>query len=51
MTALARAICQVTGSQIDVESLRSTLIFCGLGLLISLIAIEAYGLDLSVAFF
>jgi len=51
MAALARAISQVLGSQIDVESLKSILVFCGLGLLVSLLAIRTYGLDLSVAFF
>ena len=51
MTALAQALSRLTGTDVDVESLKAVLIFSGIGLLASLIAIEAYGLDLSVAFF
>jgi hypothetical protein len=51
MAALARAISRVTGSPVDIESLGGVLVFSGLGLLVSLIAIEAYGLDLSSGFF
>ena len=51
MTTLARAINHVTGMQIDVESLEPIVIFCGIGLVLSLVGIEAYGLDLSAAFF
>jgi hypothetical protein len=35
----------------DVEALKEVLIFCGIGLLVSLLAIETYGLDSSVGFF
>lgn len=51
MAALARAISQVTGSQVDVDSLRGILVFCILGLFLSAIAIKAYGLDFSVGLF
>ncbi len=51
MTTIARAISRATGTEVDVESLRTILIFCGLGLVVSLFAMETYGLDLSVGFF
>jgi hypothetical protein len=51
MTALVQALFRATGTEIDVESLRSIVMFCGLGLLVSLFAIETYGLDLSCGFF
>jgi hypothetical protein len=50
MAALARAISRATGTEIDVESLSAILIFSGIGLLLTLVAIEAYGLDLSYGF-
>ncbi|WP_198030207.1 hypothetical protein [Bradyrhizobium sp. Tv2a-2] len=51
MATLARAISRVTGAPVDIESLEGILVFSGLGLVISLFAIEAYGLDLSTGFF
>jgi hypothetical protein len=51
MTAFVQAISQLTRIDIDVEPLKPLLIFSGIGLLVSLLAIEAYGLDLSVGFF
>jgi hypothetical protein len=51
MAALARAIFQVTGTRVDVDSLSAILVFSGIGLIVSLLAVETYGLDLSVAFF
>lgn len=51
MTAIAQAISRATGTDIDVESLSAVLIFSGIGLAISLLAIKTYGLDLSFAFF
>ena len=50
MAALARAISRATGTEIDVESLSAILIFSGIGLLLTLVAIAAYGLDLSYGF-
>jgi hypothetical protein len=50
MAALARALSRVTGTQIDVEEIKPILIFCGVGLTVSLFLIS-YGLDLSVGFF
>jgi len=51
MTTLAQALSRLTRTDVDVESLEAISIFCGIGLLLSLLAINAYGLDLSVAFF
>jgi hypothetical protein len=51
MAALARAISNLTGTQVDVESIAGILVFSGIGLIISLFAVGTYGLDLSVAFF
>jgi len=51
MTAFAQALSRLTGMDVDVESLKTVLIFSGIGLFVSLLAIETYGLDLSVAFF
>ena len=50
MAAVAQALSRVTGTQIDIESLKTIGIFCGVGLAVSLIA-ASYGLDLSPGFF
>jgi hypothetical protein len=50
MTELAQLLSRATGTEIDVESLTAVIIFCGIGLLLSLVSIAAYGLDLSLAF-
>jgi hypothetical protein len=46
MAALAKALSQATGADIDVEGLKVILIFCGAGLLLSLAIAMAYGVDL-----
>ena len=51
MTALAHTLSRLTGRDVDVESLKTVVIFSGIGLLASLLVIETYGLDLSVGFF
>ncbi len=51
MTALAQAISRIAGTDVEVETLKAILILSGIGLLVSLFAIEAYGLDLSAGFF
>lgn len=51
MAALARAIRQVAGIQVDVESLGGTLLFSVLILVVSLVALGTYGTGLSAAFF
>jgi hypothetical protein len=50
MAAIARALSHVTGTDIDVEIVKVLAIFCGAGLLISLL-LATYGLDLSEGFF
>jgi hypothetical protein len=51
MTAIIQAISRLTRTEVDSEPLKAILIFSGIGLLLSLVAIQAYGLDLSVGFF
>jgi hypothetical protein len=50
MAAIARALSRVTGTQTDVETIKTLAIFCGVGLTVSLI-LASYGLDLSAGFF
>ena len=45
MTALAQALSHASGTRIDVKSLRIVAMFCGAGLLVSLL-FASYGLDL-----
>jgi hypothetical protein len=51
MTELAQALSRGTGNKIDVEALKATSIFCGVSLLLALVATKTYGLDLSLGFF
>jgi hypothetical protein len=50
MAAIARVLSRATGTDIDVEIVKMLAIFCGAGLLISLL-LATYGLDLSEGFF
>ena len=50
MIAVSQALSRIAGKEVNADSLSAILIFCGIGLLSSLVAI-IYGLDLSVAFF
>ena len=50
MAAIARVLSRATGTNIDVEIVKMLAIFCGAGLLISLL-LATYGLDLSEGFF
>ena len=50
MAAIARALSRVTGTQADVETIKTLAIFCGVGLTVSLI-LASYGFDLSAGFF
>jgi hypothetical protein len=50
MAALARTLSRVSGTNVDVETLKTIIIFCGVGLTLSLI-LASYGLDLSPGFF
>ena len=51
MTAFVQAISRLSKIDVDVEPLKIVLIVSGIGLLVSLVAIQTYGLDLSVGFF
>jgi hypothetical protein len=39
------------GTQFEVETLKTLLIFCGIGLTVSLVLLLTHGLDFSVGFF
>ena len=49
MAALARALSRASGTNVDVETLKTIAIFCGVGLFASLL-FATYGLDLSPGF-
>jgi len=51
MTALAKALTRVSGTQVDVERLKTIAIVCGASLIVSLLLFASYGLDLSPGFF
>jgi hypothetical protein len=48
--AIARMLSRASGTQIDIETLKTVVMFCGVGLALSLL-LAAYGLDLSPGFF
>jgi len=48
--AIAKVLSRVSGTEIDVETLKTIAIFCGAGLFVSLL-FASYGLDLSAGFF
>ena len=50
MAAIARILSRVSGTDIEVETLKTVAIFCGAGLLVALLS-ASYGLDLSPGFF
>ena len=50
MTAIARVLARVSGTRVDVETLKTIVMFCGVGLVVSLL-VASYGLDLSPGFF
>ena len=50
MIAIAKALSRVSGTEIDVEILKTFAMFCGVGLFVSLL-LATYGLDLSPGFF
>lgn len=50
MAALARLLSRASGMDVDVETLKIVAIFCGVGLLASLL-FAIYGLDLGTGFF
>ena len=48
MAALAKALSRASGATITVETLKTALVFCGVGLLAWLLS---YGLDMIAGFF
>ena len=50
MVAIAKALSRVTGTDVDVEIVKTLAMFCAVGLLVSLL-LATYGLDLSAGFF
>jgi hypothetical protein len=50
MATIAKALSRVSGTQVDVETLKTIVMFCGVGLTVSLL-LASYGLDLSPGFF
>ena len=50
MAALAKILSRASGTEVDVETLKTIAMFCGVGLLVSLLFVT-YGLDLSAGFF
>ncbi len=49
MAAIARAFSRISRIDVDVETLKALLIFCGVGLVVSLL-FASYGLDLIAGF-
>lgn len=50
MTAIAHTLIRTFRSRSDIDALKQIALFCGAGLLVSLLALT-YGLDLSPGFF
>lgn len=50
MAALAKVLTRASAIRVDVETLKSIIMFCGVGLTVSLL-LASYGLDLSPGFF
>jgi hypothetical protein len=50
MVAVAKALSRISGTQVEVETLKTIVMFCGVGLTVSLL-LASYGLDLSPGFF
>jgi hypothetical protein len=50
MVTIARVLSRASGIDVDVEILKTLVMFCGVGLTVSLL-MASYGLDLSPGFF
>jgi hypothetical protein len=50
MATIARVLSRATGTQVDVETRKTIVIFCGAGLTVSLL-LASYGLDSAPGFF
>jgi hypothetical protein len=50
MATIARVLSRASGTDVDVETIKALVMFCGVGLTVSLM-LASYGLDLSPGFF
>ena len=50
MATIARVLSRASGTEVDIETLKTVVMFCGVGLTVSLMC-ASYGLDLSAGFF
>ena len=50
MAAIARMLSRASGTEVDVETLKTLIMFCGVGLTVSMM-LASYGVDLSAGFF
>jgi hypothetical protein len=50
MAAIAKVLSRASGTEVDVETVKTLVMFCGVGLMVSLL-FATYGLDLSPGFF
>jgi len=50
MAAIARVLSRASGTDVDVEALKTVVMFCGVGLFVSLL-LATNGLDMSAGFF
>jgi hypothetical protein len=50
MAAIAKILSRASGTAVEVETLKTIAMFCGVGLFVSLL-FATYGLDLSAGFF
>jgi hypothetical protein len=50
MAATAKVLSRASGTEVEVETLKTIAMFCGVGLLVSLL-FATYGVDLSAGFF
>lgn len=51
MAALVKALSRSTGMEVEAEDLKTILIFCGVGLFLSLAAGMTYGLNIAADLF
>jgi hypothetical protein len=50
MATIARVLSRASGTDVDVETIKTLVMFCGVGLTVSMM-LASYGLDLSPGFF
>jgi hypothetical protein len=50
MATIARVLSRASGTDVDVETIKTLVMFCGLGLTVSMM-LASYGVDLSPGFF